>query len=41
MPVILIAPSEWDAWLTAPWASVRALQRPLPDGTLGLVEVPG
>jgi len=34
MPVILRAPAEWQAWLTAPWAEMRGLQRPLADGSL-------
>ncbi|WP_299132698.1 SOS response-associated peptidase [uncultured Amaricoccus sp.] len=37
MPVILTEPAEWEAWLTAPWSEARALQRPLPDGTLRIV----
>lgn len=38
MPVILTEPAEWDLWLSdAPWAEVRQLQRPLPDGTLQVV----
>ena len=41
MPVILIAPDDWQAWLTAPWTEARALQRPLPDGALRLVDAPG
>lgn len=38
MPVILTTPYEWDAWLTLPWPQAGELQRPLPDGTLQLVE---
>jgi putative SOS response-associated peptidase YedK len=37
MPVILTAPEEWEAWLTAPWAEAAQLQRPLPDGSLRIV----
>ena len=37
MPAILIEPSEVDAWLSAPWGEVCALQRPLSDGTLQVV----
>ena len=40
MPVILTDPAEWLAWLTTPWADARALQRPLPDGELKLIEQP-
>ena len=37
MPVILTKPEEWDAWLRASWSEARALQRPLPDGSLDRV----
>lgn len=37
MPVILTKPDDWDAWLSAPWAEAKALQRPLPDGSLRIV----
>jgi putative SOS response-associated peptidase YedK len=37
MPVILTEPAEWEAWLEAPWSEARALQRPLPDGSLRIV----
>lgn len=38
MPVILTEPDEWSAWLSAPWADAKALQRLLPDGTLVVIE---
>ncbi|TKA94383.1 SOS response-associated peptidase [Cereibacter changlensis] len=38
MPSILTKPDEWEQWLTAPWPEAKALQRPLPDGALKIVE---
>ena len=37
MPVILTQTEELEAWMAAPWADARALQRPLPDGALQIV----
>ncbi|WP_412474757.1 SOS response-associated peptidase [Rhizobium sp. WW22] len=37
MPAILRNQDEVEAWLTAPWAEAKALQRPLPDDELVLL----
>ncbi|MFG5381015.1 SOS response-associated peptidase [Yoonia sp. R2-816] len=40
MPVILTTPEEVDAWLSAPVPEAMALQRPLADDQLVLIEGP-
>ncbi|GLQ77887.1 DUF159 family protein [Mesorhizobium huakuii] len=40
MPVILTTTEETEAWLTAPWAEARHLQRTAPDAALVIVEKP-
>ncbi|MDP9633848.1 UNVERIFIED_ORG: putative SOS response-associated peptidase YedK [Ensifer adhaerens] len=39
MPVILTSKDEVAAWLAAPWEEARALQRPLTDDKLKIVQV--
>lgn len=37
MPVILTTPEDIEMWMTADWSDAKALQRPLPDGSLIVV----
>ena len=38
MPVILTTVEKMEAWMAAPASEASALQQPLPDGTLRIVE---
>jgi len=38
MPVILTKAVEWTAWLSVPWAEAKALQRPLADHDLRVID---
>ncbi|MFC6488049.1 SOS response-associated peptidase [Nitratireductor sp. GCM10026969] len=40
MPVILSTQEEVETWLTAPWEDAKALQRPLPNEMLTIVDAP-
>lgn len=38
MPVILTEAEEWKAWLSAPWAEAKVLQRPLAEEGVYLLD---
>jgi len=40
MPVILTGPEEIKAWMSAPWAEAKALQRHLSEEKLRIVPGP-
>jgi putative SOS response-associated peptidase YedK len=41
MPVILTTEDEREVWMRAPWDEAKSLQRPMPDGTLVIVQRSG
>ena len=38
MPIMLTTASEWHKWLTADWQEAKDLLRPLPNGSLKLID---
>lgn len=39
MPVMLVEPQEWSAWLSQDWAEAKILQQSLADASLELIAV--